>query len=260
MVKRPSYVFVGGLHRSGTSLLAGLIGQHPDIGTIEGAPVPEQEGVYLQGAIAHTARHGVPGDFAHDPDQHLTELSPCNTLETATRLTRDWDGWFQPGTPWRIEKSPVNLLRARLYQQLFPMAHFIFLVRHPLAVSRATAKWSGKTESELLEHWQAAYQIVERDLSYLHCALVLRYEDLCAAPAQVMDRVAAFLALDPAPFHRGVHDVHDGNARYLDAAPAGPLPEIAGRLGYGPDGVRAPMAEGFACRHVFRSIREAVDP
>jgi hypothetical protein len=61
------YVFVGGLHRSGTSLVAQLIGDLPGISAINATPVPENEGVYLQGAIPHTARHGMQMLFATDP-------------------------------------------------------------------------------------------------------------------------------------------------------------------------------------------------
>ncbi len=138
----PRYVFVAGLHRSGTSLVSRLLGGHPDVATIAGSGAPEEEGAYLQGAIPHTARSGIPGEFAFDPAQHLTEGGAYDTLEVRRRIRLDWAPWFDPARPWRLEKSPVNLLRTRLYQQLFPMAHFVLVVRHPLAVTRATAKWS----------------------------------------------------------------------------------------------------------------------
>lgn len=136
------YIFVGGLHRSGTSLVARLLAGLPGVGAVEGAPVPENEGAYLQGAIPHTARHGVPGRFAHDPDQHLVEGCRYDTRGTRDRMEADWAPWFPAGTGWRVEKSPVNLLRMRLYQQLFPTSQFVVVVRHPVAVARATAKWT----------------------------------------------------------------------------------------------------------------------
>jgi hypothetical protein len=240
-------------------MLASLIGRHQDVSAIHDAPVPEQEGVYLQGAIPHTALHGTPGDFAHDPSQHLTEESRFNSLEVATRLAREWDPWFTPGGRWRVEKSPVNILRSRLYQQLFPMAHFIFLVRHPLAVSRATAKWSDKSEAALLDHWAAAHRILLDDLPYLHCALFLRYEDLCAHPGRAMRQVAAFLDLDPAPLTDDLGHVRDGNAGYLDTPGRPGLPDVAACFGYTADGTGPAINAALGCRHVFRSVREAVE-
>ena len=107
------FVFIAGLHRTGTSLLAKMLAQHPAVSAIAGAPVPEQEGCYLQGAIPHTARHGIPGHYATDPAQHFTEDHPLNTMETRDRLRSDWEGWFDGAKPWWLEKSPVNLTRMR---------------------------------------------------------------------------------------------------------------------------------------------------
>lgn len=42
-----SYLFVCGLHRTGTSLLARMLAAHPQKDGIREAPVPEHEGAYL---------------------------------------------------------------------------------------------------------------------------------------------------------------------------------------------------------------------
>ncbi|QFU08728.1 Sulfotransferase domain protein [Rhodobacteraceae bacterium THAF1] len=245
----PRYVFVCGLHRSGTSLLAGLLASHPDIAAIENTDAPEQEGVYLQGAIPHTARHGVPGAFAWDPEQHLTEASRYNSLETALRLKRDWDRVFPGHSPWRVEKSPVNLLRTRLYQQLFPLAHFVFITRHPVATARATAKWTTASEDQLVDHWRHAHQLMLDDLPYLHAALVLRYEDLTADPAASLSALSAFLDLTPIP--QPDIDIQNRNADYLNGRKSR-LPDIALTLGYGRGGAVHPLGD-LRCRHHLRS-------
>lgn len=251
----PRYVFVCGLHRSGTSLLARLVAAHPDVAALHAPDVPEGEGVYLQGAIPHTAQHGVPGSFAFDPEQHLTEAHPLNRLETRLRIEADWSPRFAPDRPWRLEKSPVNLLRTRLYQQLFPMAHFIVVTRHPVAVAQATAKWSDTSLPRLVDHWAAAHRIALEDLARLHAALVIRYEDLCGAPGVTLAQIARFLSLDT-PL-ACAEPVGDGNARYREM-PGEPPPE-ATVLGYGrklrPE--RA-MPDALICRHPLRAIRESV--
>lgn len=210
----PRYVFVGGLHRSGTSLLARLIGAHPQVAAIRNAPVPENEGCYLQGAIPHTARHGAPMQFATDPDQHLTEDSRWNTLETRDRLQADWAPWFDPDQAWRIEKSPVNLTRTRLYQQLFPLSQFVIVIRHPEAVAAAVAKWVPDPAPALIDHWLAAHDQLATDLAYLHAAIVVRYEDLVMHPDQMMNSVFGFLSLSDAP---AVDDLRNGNDDYAGA-------------------------------------------
>ncbi|WP_424968874.1 sulfotransferase family protein [Dinoroseobacter sp. S375] len=255
---RPRYVFVGGLHRSGTSLVARSLARHRDVSGITHAPVPEQEGVYLQGAIPHTARHGIPGAFAEDPAQHLTEESRFNTAEVAARLSAEWAPWFAPSAPWRIEKSPVNLLRSRLYQQLFPASQFVFVIRHPVACCRATAKWSLRSEAELLAHWGRAHRLLLDDLPYLHNAIVLRYEDFCAAPDQMSAQLARFLDLAPRDFARTDEEVLDRNAGYLSMGGA-PLPDVARAFGYTETG-QGPLPPEMQPRHMLARIRTALSP
>ena len=144
MDMRHRYLFVGGLHRSGTSLLARLVSGLDGVSGIESAPVPEGEGAYLTGALPHTAMHGRPGHFATDPVQHRIEGDPLDRLETVLRLDHDWAPWFYGAAPWRVEKSPVNLVRMRLLQSLVPLSQFVVVVRHPVAVARAVAKWTGE--------------------------------------------------------------------------------------------------------------------
>ena len=108
------YVFVCGLHRSGTSLVARMISGFPSVGSIADAAVPENEGAYLQGAIPHHALSGIPMHFATDPQQHMTEDHPLNRLDTRRRLEHDWSPWYPSNCRWRVEKSPVNLTRMRL--------------------------------------------------------------------------------------------------------------------------------------------------
>ena len=43
-----TYVFVGGLHRSGTSLLARSLEAHPSVSGFRDTGVPEDEGQHLQ--------------------------------------------------------------------------------------------------------------------------------------------------------------------------------------------------------------------
>lgn len=249
------YVFVGGLHRSGTSLVARLLAAHPAIASITGAPIPEAEGVYLQGAIPHTARSGIPGEFAFDPDQHMTEHHPLNRLETRERMETDWEMWFSAGREWRVEKSPVNLLRMRLYQQLFPLSHFVIVVRHPLSVARSTAKWSDRTEAELVRHWEHAHDLALGDVEFLHHALILRHEDLCDDPARAGARLFRFLGLDPGEAGRP-EAIRSPEPPDLSGYVPGP---VALRLGYGgagdTDGRDSSLAD--LLRHPLREVREA---
>ena len=226
------YVFVAGLHRTGTSLLARLLETHPQIAAITDAPVPEKEGCFLQGAIAHTAQSGIPGRYATDPAQHLIENCRFDTQATRERLEADWQPWFTPGGQWRLEKSPVNLTRMRLYQQLFPLSQFIVILRHPEAMAAALAKWTDAPASELIDYALDAYDIALADMKYLHSSYLLRYEDLVQAPEPYLESLFAWLSLAPIAARL---NVRDGNADYSGAQPmTAEQAERARQLGYFP--------------------------
>ena len=239
------YVFVGGLHRSGTSLVTQLLEEHPDIAGIRGAPVPENEACYLQGAIPHTARHGVPCHFATDPDQHHVEGSRYDSLSVRERMEADWAAWFDASKPWRVEKSPVNLTRMRLYQMLFPLSQFVVVVRRPEFVAAAMRKWTDMGDEAVIRHWHDAHAVVAADLEYIHRWLIVRYEDLVRNPSAERARLFDFLDLAPCPSQL---TISDGNERYRSGGPA----QSDQREAFGYD----PAAIGG--RHVLRSISEKI--
>lgn len=251
---RGRYLFIAGLHRTGTSLLTRLLSHHRHIAGIENAPVPENEGCYLQGAIPHTAIHGRPGHYATDPAHHLIEGCRFDTRETRSRIEADWSRWFAQASDWRIEKSPVNLVRMRLYQQLFPTCQFIVILRHPAVMAAALAKWVDEDPASLIDYGLDAYDIVSEDLRYLHAVTVIRYEDLVAR--QLLPGLFAFLDLDPDLPCAPAPALRDGNGDYPD------LPEMseaqisrAGKWGYQAGGGVLPIEP--VVRHPLRSIKDA---
>ena len=251
------YVFVAGLHRSGTSLTARLIADLPGVGAITGAPVPESEGAYLQGAIPHHARTGIPMHFATDPQQHMTEGHALDRLETRQRIEADWDPWYPPDCRWRVEKSPVNLTRMRLLQQLFPMAHFVVVIRHPEVVAAAVAKWVDAPAPALIDHWLDAHDRVINDLTYLHAAVIVRYEDLVRHPSRTTAGLAAFLDIATPTFESEI--IRDGNAEYPDALKmSSTQADRAAVWGYGPR-QEAISTWQTPVRHPLRNIRETAD-
>jgi Sulfotransferase family len=190
-------VFVGGLHRSGTTPLARCLAAHPQVSGFAGTGVEEDEGQHLQDVYPPARAHGGPGRFALDPAAHLTEASPLLTPETADRLLAAWRPHWDLTRPVLVEKSPPNLLMSRFLQGAFGDARFVMVVRHPAIVSLSTRKWARlRTLGALLDHWLTAHRIFEADAPFLRRLLVVKYEHLVADPERALAGIAAFLELD----------------------------------------------------------------
>jgi hypothetical protein len=210
---RHRLVFVGGLHRSGTTLLGRLIAQHPQVSGFAETGVPADEGQHLQTVYPTAKAHGGPGRFGFDGAAHLTEKSDLCTPKNAARLIESWTAHWDLTKPLLVEKSPPNLVRTRFLQGLFPDASFIVILRHPIAVSLATQRWSQTSLRSLLRHWLVCHETMADDRPHVERLLALTYEELVDDPAACLDRVFDFLAIEP---HRTSERLRsDSNAAYF---------------------------------------------
>jgi len=210
------HVFVGGLHRSGTSLVHRLLRAHPDVAGLQHTGVWEDEGQHLQQVLPTGRALGGPGRFGFAEGAHLTEASPLATDATRAALLTAWKPHWDSARPTAVEKSPPNLLRFRLLQALFPDAAFVAVVRHPLAVAEATRRmrWVRRLRStrSVVAHWAFCMDRFERDRSHLRSVRLVRYEDFVAAPEVQFAALLSFLDLPPVPLGEAVR--FDANARW----------------------------------------------
>jgi hypothetical protein len=209
-----TFVFLGGLHRSGTTLLAGLLAAHPEVSGFSGTGVPADEGQHLQTVYPPARVYGGPGRFAFRRESHLTEDSPLVSPEARERLLAEWSPHWDVSRRVLVEKSPPNLIRFRFLQALFPEARFVAVVRHPVAVAYATRKWSKTSVRSLLRHWVAAHETFAADRGHLERLLVVRYEDLVEEPDPTLAGVFEYLGLETLPISHELDRA--SNERYLD--------------------------------------------
>jgi hypothetical protein len=213
-LERHQFVFVAGLHRSGTTLLARLIAAHPEISGFSGTGAPADEGQHLQSVYPSDHEYGRPGRFGFAPEMHLTESSPLVSDESAQALFAEWSPHWDLSRPLLLEKSPPNLIKTRFLQALFPGSAFVVLIRHPIPVSIPTAKWRGtRRYDRMFEHWLRCHALFQADREHLDRVHVLTYEQLVRDPATELRRVFEFLGIEPALPSESVDT--EANAKYF---------------------------------------------
>jgi len=190
-----TFLFIGGLHRSGTTLLADILSQHPDIATFRDADVHEDEGQFLQSVYPTDNAYGGPGRFAFDKRAHLTEESPLLTNQNKKRLMEEWSRYWDLSKPILVEKTPANIIHSRFLQAIFPNSHFIFIMRHPVATSIATHKWSGTGIYSLINHWVTCHEIIEGDMPHLKHSITITFERLILQPEEVLKELESFIGI-----------------------------------------------------------------
>jgi hypothetical protein len=190
-------LFVGGLHRSGTTPLARALAAHPDVSGFADTGVPEDEGQHLQDVYTPAHLLGGPGRFARNRKAHLTEESPLATDEAAARLWASWAPHWDLSRRVLVEKTPSNLVMTRFLQRLFPTAAFLQVVRHPVVVTMSTAKWARRTPLPLvMDNWFAAHDTFRDDLPHISRIKVITYEALTRRPAETLGEVSEYLGLE----------------------------------------------------------------
>ena len=188
------FVFVCGLHRSGTTMVEHFIRAHFHVSGLR-ADVPESEGQHLQDVVPVARDHGGPGLFAFSPAMHLGAISGAAAEQAKDRLLRCWTPFVDGDEQVLLEKSPPNLTRIGWLRSVFPGALFVIVARDPRACAAATQKWAHTSIPELVYHWHVAYSAA-LDAWGDDC-IAVRYEDFCHKPYQLVERIAESGKLPP---------------------------------------------------------------
>lgn len=139
--------------------------------------------------------YGGPGRFGFDRAAHLTEKSELITSENRERLFQEWSRHWDLSKPCLLEKSPPNLIRTRFIQAMFPQSSFVVILRHPVAVSLATTKWTTSSLETLVQHWLHCHHVFESDRRHLRRVHILKYEHLIGSTEKELTELFEFLGL-----------------------------------------------------------------
>lgn len=187
-------LFVGGLHRSGTTVVCRLLGSNREVSIFKNTGAKKDEGQFLQNALPVDGAFGGPGLFGFDSRAHMTERD-LGSEDTAEELLKSWAPFWDRTRNVLVEKSPINILRARFLQALFPESRFVFVIRHPVAVSMATSKWCGSYMSSLIEHWCMVHEMLWADRQFINESMIINYEELVNGSEQYLDQLAKFVGV-----------------------------------------------------------------
>ncbi len=218
-MRKHRFVFVCGLHRSGTSILFRVLRDHPRISGFRNTPSPEDEGMHLQSVYPPSGAYGGAGEFGFHPEAHLTEASPLVTPANREKLFAEWSRYWDLEKEYLLEKSPPNLIRTRFLQAMFPDAYFVVLMRHPLAVTYATRAWYRRFRiywrgfERIFRHWLVCHEIFLQDRPHLERVMVIKYEHFVSDPDAWTARLYRFLGLEPYPVSQPVRS--DVNEKYF---------------------------------------------
>jgi protein O-GlcNAc transferase len=149
------YIFVSGFGHGGTSLMASILGSHPDT-------------------------HLIP----YETRWFLTEkLSDRELKEYAKNIDK----------PYIIEKTPMHVRKIRGISELFPDSHFVIMVRNPLDVVASQYKRHGdihKAISRCQEDYDAIANV--KSMGHVH---IVRYEDLVSNTESVIRGICGDVGL-----------------------------------------------------------------
>lgn len=166
-------VFIIGMPRSGTTLLANILSSHPAIHAAGELPT------MIQKALTLPALLGI--DVAYpEAVRHLTKEAAQEII--AAYRERLWQG-VAPGVAYVIDKHPINFRYLGLIQLLFPNAKIFHCTRHPLDTCLSnyfqcfTHEYSYSFDllntghfyncyKQLMQHWQKVLSLEIMEVSY----------------------------------------------------------------------------------------------
>lgn len=177
-----TFIFIGGTHKSGTTLLARLLSTAPDVSSFSGTGAPMDEGQWLQDVLSPDVNYGELL-FGLPDESYLNETDCHNYPNAAQRLFKCWSPYWDLRRSHLVEKSPMNVIRTRFLQNIFPVSIFVVMIRDPKKSYMAAKKTIPLISPEVyFENWERIYSTYHREAVKLHKTILVRFESLLCAP------------------------------------------------------------------------------
>lgn len=189
-------IFIGGMHRSGTTLLRVMLNRHSRLSSGPELQLLERTGFlefhrYLDNTWLPRLEQEYGLD-AQDLDRAMAAF--MNNFLSRYQLQRGKERW--------VEKTPKNILRIDYLFRLFPHAQFIHMIRDPRDVHasvkaksiRDTPRWSAIGAVQTASEWVRRINRGTAWRDELSRYREIQYEHFVRDPEGVMRQILTFLA------------------------------------------------------------------
>ena len=189
----PQPIFVVGMPRSGTTLVARIIGNHPEVANCG-------ELNELQLLVKRTIGYWCP-EFIDDTC--VAALATAELSELGNRYLRDV-AWRTQNKPWLVDKHQSNFMLAGVILRCLPQARIIHMRRSPMDTCFSNLKELFSLDAYSYSNNQADcahhFRNYSRLMAQLHRVapgriLDVCYEDLVASPDHVTRNLMDFIGL-----------------------------------------------------------------
>jgi hypothetical protein len=223
LVRRPSFVLVLGMHRSGTSLAVRVL---------------EKMGAVL--GPVHGGADLAPGEEAHGE-------SPIVNWINEQVLRRSGGSWRDPPASivftardrWRCRawlgevaaaeivalKDPRILLTYDLWRSVLPPHRIVACLRHPASVARSLERRDGMDRTAGLELWRRYNEALRRIVAERPDAIWFDFDEGAGAVERLAREIAALVPLRASADARAAYEPASHRFRAED-----PLPPVVGEL------------------------------
>lgn len=187
--RKKQFLFVTGMHRSGTTFIAQRLANVPGMTGFHNVPGRMDEGQFLQRVFPLEVEYGGMGYFGYHPRSRLVEPGKNIAQNAGVCLLKDWMAYLDLDASVVVEKTPGNFRRCRFLASVFPNCCFVHMIRHPAATVLALKSFApgafgirGRSFTALIRHWARCQAQALSDYKYLRQAgvsvVIITLEDI----------------------------------------------------------------------------------
>ena len=194
--KGKKWVFLVGCYNSGTTLLAEVLGRHPEISALP------TEGHFITDQFIKDYEIGLPRMWVDREDIFMMDES--STGPDPDRIKKEWGMRLDTSKPVLLEKSPPNVSKMRWLNRYFDNPVFIGVIRNGYAVAEGISRKakpkhrpSGWPIEKSAYQWKRSNEVMLESAEYVNRFKLITYEEFTENTGSVLDEVTDFLGISP---------------------------------------------------------------